>query len=378
MSELNQKVLDKEDLEACFTNDSDNNKNDNLPSGYAFSRRGAEPPDNSNDNNNLPSEGSSFSRREEEPPDNNNVNNNLFLLEMVKKEFFDNLKKFINELDIVFDYIDKSVINKLNSIIKSISKEEELKEFCKNTQKLLKPHENNFNHILFSNTKIKSNDYKFLSKICLFDDLLNFKIFNAENKNTKKTLVTYLNNILTSCSIINLINSQDKSKEMTQELIQFMKSIQQKTSNSGSSSSNSSSTIELRQRLRNNINNRSNSRTGNNSGNSSRGLDTVFSSLLENKELFNIANDISNDLKNKNINPMNLLTSLVTGQQNNQINDLMKDITNKIESKINNGDIDKEELENKATDLLNIVENSDIMSEIPLLKTMMNNKHFKK
>jgi hypothetical protein len=361
MSELNQKKVLEKDLEKT---NSDSQSQSNL------------------ENNNT-----EINFQENKSDNSGNDNNNLFLLEMVKKEFFDNLKKFINEVDVVFDYIDKSIINKMNITIKSLSKDEDLNEFCKTTQEQLKPYENDFNHILFSNTKIKSNDYKFLNKICLFDNSLKFKFFNAENKNTKKTLVTYLNNMLTSSCIINLINSKDKNEEMTQELLKFMKSIQQKANNSISNSSNSgsnsgSNSVELRQRLRNNINNRSNSRTGNSSNSSNSrstgGLDTVFNSLLENKELFNLANDITNDLKNKNINPMNLLTSLVTGQQNNQINDLMKDITNKIESKINNGDINKEELENKASDILNIVENSDIMSEIPLLKTMMNNKQFKK
>ena len=56
------------------------------------------------------------------------------------------------------------------------------------------------------------------------------------NKNTKKTLVTYLNNMLTSSCIINLINSKDKNEEMTQELLKFMKSIQQKANNSISNS----------------------------------------------------------------------------------------------------------------------------------------------
>jgi hypothetical protein len=102
-------------------------------------------------------------------------------------------------------------------------------------------------------------------------------------------------------------------------------------------------------------------------------LEGMFGNLLNNKELMNIASEITDDLKNKKINPVELLSGMMTGKPSGEMKNLMDDITNKLEYKIESGQLNKEELEKEANNVIENIKNSDVESKIPMLKSMFKN-----
>lgn len=89
------------------------------------------------------------------------------------------------------------------------------------------------------------------------------------------------------------------------------------------------------------------------------GLGNIFQSLMSNNEIMNIATDLSKDIKEENIDPMSLLSSIMSGKPNDKLNKLVSNITNKIETKINNGEIDKDALEQQAQSIMNSVKSNN-------------------
>ena len=210
--------------------------------------------------------------------------------------------------------------------------------------------------------KIKTSDYDFLNNIVLFNNILEFSVFKDENKNTKKTIVSYLYNLYMSCFILNFGTKTD-SEDFSQNLISFIQNLQ-KVSEEPSNSKNK----KKKRQVNNSSNN--NKTTNNNNLNLNsimnlvnipsnlNGLDDVFKSLMSNNELMNIANDLSKDIQNENIDPLTLLSSMMSGKPNNQIQKLVNNVTKKIEHKINSGQIDKTLLESQAKDILNQFQNN--------------------
>jgi hypothetical protein len=108
--------------------------------------------------------------------------------------------------------------------------------------------------------------------------------------------------------------------------------------------------------------------------NSNSGLEGIFESLLSNGEIMNIATDLSNDIQMQNIDPMTLLSSVMSGKPNKQLQKLVSNITGKIERKINNGEIDKNMLEQQAKSIIDTVQNSgDIQSMLNSQMPQINN-----
>ena len=58
-------------------------------------------------------------------------------------------------------------------------------------------------------------------KLILFDDILNFNVFKDENKNTKKTIVNYLNNIY--MSLVILEKGINEAERNFKNIVSFLK-----------------------------------------------------------------------------------------------------------------------------------------------------------
>ncbi len=193
----------------------------------------------------------------------------------------------INELELSYPNMD---FKKTRDYIKKTSSEEVLK----NTLDVLQKYTLKLNNIQ-SEQKIKSKEYLFLNEIKLFNETLDFNSFKDENKNTKKTLCKYLHSILIS-SLVTKVSPEELEKMFKKEKD-----------------------------------------------------DLNLNSLMGNKELVKIAEDITNDLKNENVDPMSLMSSLLSGKSNKNIDK----IVNKIQSKIETGELNKDELEKQAQLLMN-------------------------
>ena len=113
--------------------------------------------------------------------------------QLIKTELFKNIDAFINEIDLTMDYIEKSIIPNTRKYVDLIkTNETEFSSFVEYTNSHLHKYEAQLSAVLFSNKKIRSDYYAFLDEIVLFNNLVNFSVFESEAKNTKKGLIKYL------------------------------------------------------------------------------------------------------------------------------------------------------------------------------------------
>lgn len=293
-----------------------------------------------------------FKRVLEELDDDNN-GNNKHINPLVEHELLKTLTRFFNEIDLVFDYIDRGILDKLNRYLKSLSKIDKMKVFVTETNDILKPYSDKISVLVTSKRKLKTSEFDFMDDIVLFGGILSFSNFKDENKNTKRSLVKYLYNIYMSVFILNLsLQNGDNVDTFTQQMTEFVKGIQER---------------QLQEELQQQQNKENKKTTRNVSLTPSApvlpaGTDNfsnLLGSLMQNGEIMNLATDLSRDIQSQNIDPMTLLTSIMAGKPDDRVQDLITNISSKIESKINNGQIDKNILEQQAQTILNTVQGSN-------------------
>jgi hypothetical protein len=296
----------------------------------------------------------------------------------LEKELIDTLNCFMNELELVFEYVNN--IDDLRKYIKLLTEnKQELQKFIKDCLENLKDHEEKIYNIMYSKKKIKSLEFNFLNEIKLFNSLLDFSVFKDENKNTKKTIVKYIYTIYTSCFILNfgMVSNEDNGGIIKEDdLLSFVSNLTNKLKIQEESQVEKVTTIGhhrgphsgYSRDIISNSKNKNIPRSDNDfdfnmvgsqilSGGLGdlNGLGNIFQSLMSNNEIMNIAADLSKDIKEENIDPMVLLSSIMSGKPNDKLNKLVSNITNKIETKINNGEINKDELEEQAQSIMNSV-----------------------
>lgn len=288
---------------------------------------------------------------------------------IIKDELFKNIDSFVNELELSFEYIDKSVFDNINKYILELKKNQDtFSTFVQYTFNHLKDFEKDISFILFSKQKSKSNRLDFLNQIHLFGDnkdscLLHLESFDKENKNTKKSLLKYLYNFYMTTFFIQL----DDSTKLTDELNAFINNIQEKLKESELDIA--VNVPNQKQRHRRNailpttstnlppkfpINLPSNFPTN------LCGMENIMSSLLGNKDILNLATEISEQMRSDKINPMSMLSGLMTGKIDNRLENLMGKIQKNVETKIETGEINKEQFENQAKNILETVHGVDL------------------
>lgn len=307
--------------------------------------------------------------------------------ELIKKELFKNVDSFLNELELTMEYLDPQVLPSIRKYMEKIdTDEEEFNKFLEYTTQHLGSFEAKISAILFSNKKIKSDFYNFLNDVTLFSNILNFRVFENESKNTKKGLIKYLYSIYMSSVFLN--QTKDKTNEtddLQNKLSEFVSKIQNeaetalkaediKQTKSGSSSS--------KHRRKNAISiGHSNvhpdpSILASLSGMGGMGgMGDIMESILGNKEILNIATDISHKMQSQQINPMSMLSSLMTGNiENTPLQGLVEEIQQKVEDKINTGEIDKSKLEDQAKNIMGTISsNPSALNSMPGMSDLINN-----
>lgn len=287
----------------------------------------------------------------------------------LEKELIDTLNCFMNELELVFEYVNN--IDDLRKYIRVLTEnKEELQKFIKDCLDILKDNEEKIYNVISSKKKIKSSEFDFLDNIILFDNLLNFSVFKHENKNTKKTIVRYIYTIYTSCFILNfglVSNTKNGGFIKEDDLLSFVSNLTNKLKIKEESQVEKNSILPIKHHsdIKTNFTNddldfnKVGSQLLSGGLGDLNGLGNIFQSLMSNNEIMNIATDLSKDIKEENIDPMSLLSSIMSGKPNDKLNKLVSNITNKIETKINNGEIDKDALEQQAQSIMNSVKSNN-------------------
>lgn len=328
---------------------------------------------------------------------------------LIKNELFKNVDSLLNELDLTMDYLDPQIIPSIKAYIKSIdSNKDEFNSFLEYTTQHLGSYESKISAVLFSNKKIKSDYYNFLDNITLFSNILSFKVFDKESKNTKKGLIKYLYSIYMSCVFLyqsqsltqNVKNEENNNKSddevdlLTNKLSEFVDKIKKEAETALKEEDIKTSKSHTRRHARrnaisvghSNLSGPDPSLLSSLGGAENMGeIGNIMQSVLGNKDILDIATDISHKMHSENLNPMSMLSSLMTGNiENTPLQGLVEEIQQKVESKINNGEIDKEKLEDQAKNIMGtITNNPNALNSMPgmtdligsMLKEMDNNKN---
>ena len=268
----------------------------------------------------------------------------------IENELLKTLGKFFNEIDLVFDNIDKQKVSKLQKYLESLKDSTNLKTFVKETILALETYDKDISYIMTTQNKIKTSEYSFLNNITLFDNILCFSCFSNENKNTKRSIVKYLYNIYMSVFILNFgLVDNINIDSFTTHLSSFLNGI----------NLNEQLIIPSSKNISKNISKSSSKVFRQNTNSNGPQFGNLLESLMGNSHIMNLATDLSKDIQDQKIDPMMLLSSIMSGKPNDTIKNLVSNITNKIESKINNGEIDKTIFEQQAKNIINSVQNSN-------------------
>lgn len=289
--------------------------------------------------------------------------------ELIKTELYKNIDGLLNELELTMDYLDPQIIPSIREYIKNIKNDkEEFRVFITYTNDQLGSYESKISAILFSNKKIKSSFYNFLSGVSLFNNILHFRVFEDESKNTKKELIKYLYAIYMSTSFLNLkISEESNPDELTQQLEEFICKIKKEAEVTLKDEDVKDEDTKVKRNKKREMNNNQLSDTTLPMGN-------VMESILGNKEIFNIAADISKKLNEQQINPMMMLSSLMSGNiENSPLQGLVEEIQKTVEHKINSGELDKSQLTNQANNIITqITQNQSALNAMPGMSSIIN------
>lgn len=306
--------------------------------------------------------------------------------DLIRIELFKNIDSFVNELSLTIDYLDTNDIQKY--IIKIKEDQIEFDNFIKYTHDTLNNFETQLSSILFSKKKINTTYYIFLNDIVLFNNLLHFKIFEHEVKNTKRDFVKYLYNIYMSIVFINGGNNQElktfikkienesknlKDSDIKKERLKHRRnaihelklpSTSQSSSFIPSTSPSSSSMhpsspmpqFDLSKLM---------------SGTNGSPLNDFMSSILGNTDILNIATDISKQMHDQQIDPMAMLSGLMSGN-NNELQGIVTSIQEKVDIRINSGEINKAQLEEQSESIIKSLGNIPGIPGMPDIANMAN------
>ena len=95
------------------------------------------------------------------------------------------------------------------------------------------------------------------------------------------------------------------------------------------------------------------------------GFENIMSNLMGNKDILNIATEISDQMKNEQINPMAMLSGLMSGKMDPSLTNLVSKVQESVENKISSGEINKQQFEEQAKNIIQTVNSSDLDMGVP-------------
>ena len=289
---------------------------------------------------------------------------------LIKGELFKNIDKFMNEIDLTMEYLDKNTVPSIKKYMNKLDNNEIVfNEFVEYTALHLKTFEAQISSVLFSNKKIKRDYYNFLNGVTLFNSILKFRVFENESKNTKKDLIKYLYSIYMSCVFLN--GELTNENILNDKLNEFVSTIE----NEAKTALNENDIKQPKQKIVPQLTTPMTIPMSMPNLTGMGDMGSIMESILGNKEILNIASDISQKMQNQQLNPMDMLSSLMSGNiENSPLQGLVAEIQEKVDMKINNGEIDKENLENQAKNIMgSISRNPNALDSMGGMSEMIQN-----
>ena len=146
-------------------------------------------------------------------------------VKVIKVELLKHIDLMINSLDVCFDYLKPEDLKKTRELVLEMSSEGKFEGFERTLFDTLDKYEDKF--IKITTKKVKTNEYLFMNEICILN--IDFKVFESENKNTKKTIVQYLYNIYSTLrylhgkgNLTKFIEENQKQNQQTTTLLSDM------------------------------------------------------------------------------------------------------------------------------------------------------------
>jgi hypothetical protein len=321
---------------------------------------------NENTNKDLNSTEKKSDEKVDNPEKSNDFDTTQFY-KTLKTQLLKITGDFLREIDLSFDYIDKKTVsNAKKNLNISIDNDIKFKEFYTDIYNTLKTHKEKGH--LDLQQKVKTRDLEFLNDLKLFN--IAFCEFNDEKKNTKRTLVNYLNEFYIISNFLKLSQGGDCTESLFNEITTIVQGLMKHSSTTDGKHEDpdsvrdyvlTKSNVKGKGKELNNILDTIDT----NDLSAATGINfSSFDNLLKNKEIMNIATELTNEMENLQIDPMSIMSSLMTGNLNdNKIGSLISSIGAKLTNKIDSGAINKKELEEQAKMFMtDISSNKDLMS----------------
>ena len=261
----------------------------------------------------------------------------------IKNDLIKLLNRMISEFELSFEYIPKDNIKKIYKYLNKLKSDNKFfKNEVENIYNILSQYSDEISNIKLNETKqkIKQKELQFLSNIKLFNNLLDYKIFENENKNTKRSIIKYLYEINLYTMLI--YSFEEKGNIDVEEIFKKLNiGLKLNTNDTKNVNENSGENIiqgldKILPGLTNNIN--------------VNAFDDVIKNMMADKNMMSIVNDLTNDIQKSHTNPMSLLTSMLSGKPNHQITSMVK----KIEKKIQTGELNTNTIMKQADNFSNI------------------------
>lgn len=255
------------------------------------------------------------------------------------------INDFLNELQLSFEEKLPKIDKVRKEFENACKTPDAFSTFSQDIHSCISPYEEQFNRILFSQRKVKSQQYEFLNGLKMFNDQIDFAVLTDESKSTKKTLIQYLHSMLAMCKLTT------GNFELSGDHLDILKGLLQPSSQPAAEGTPST---RPKKHVSHTHNKRSHQRP---QANPLGNLSTLMDSVMSNPDIVNIAKEISADIQSQNIDPMSMIHGLMSGKPSSQLEGLINKIGTKIDQKISSGEIDKNTLEQQAQ---NILENVDL------------------
>ena len=265
---------------------------------------------NENTNKDLNSTEKKSDEKVDNPEKSNDFDTTQFY-KTLKTQLLKITGDFLREIDLSFDYIDKKTVsNAKKNLNISIDNDIKFKEFYTDIYNTLKTHKEKGH--LDLQQKVKTRDLEFLNDLKLFN--IAFCEFNDEKKNTKRTLVNYLNEFYIISNFLKLSQGGDCTESLFNEITTIVQGLMKHSSTTDGKHEDpdsvrdyvlTKSNVKGKGKELNNILDTIDT----NDLSAATGINfSSFDNLLKNKEIMNIATELTNEMENLQIDPMSIMS----------------------------------------------------------------------
>lgn len=146
----------------------------------------------------------------------------LYNLKMpIKDSLIKSVFRFVFEIEVGFDNISSEVKKSLEDFVKQIEKDEDFYNWTTKEYTNLHEYSDSLKNVcekIKRGEKIQYNEFNFLNKMIVFNDILKLELFKDENRGTKKDICVVMYNIYKTLQIVKKGLEYNISEEELDEL----------------------------------------------------------------------------------------------------------------------------------------------------------------